>query len=501
MNALLILGASRVFVVYFLVMSAVSTSVCADQFVLFDETFTFEKKDAVPTKSHLFVYRDKMSPKTPTDWLAPVDYRNGTVHVRMEVIEKPVGDVPTVWSLCYGANQGRDQNYGCVGSPSYTKKGVYEKDVSMNEFWKNDAIVWSEGIRHVSLVIKRAGAGGKTHAHRQPDLSEFFPTKIRVTMVQVSKDDVYDPAEAANEIHASKIFEGEPEMLLEHGAGEGPVWHSSLGLLTSGDGDINRRGLDGSTSVFVKHAGSNGLLFDRQGRLVVCGSKSRRIFRYSIDGSVEILADAFDGHRFNQPNDLSIDSKNRIYFTDPKYGARDEMEMVDGDEKKIEGVYRIDTDQSVTRIITHQVDRPNGLIVTPDDRYLYVADNNNGFGGARKLWRFELSRDGSVDLSSQKMIYDWKTTRGPDGMKLDQAGRLYVAAGLNKPHLPQETADPVSAGIYVFSPKGELVQFVNIPRDETTNCAFGGEDGKTLFVTAGGTLWSIRTTTPGYQIQ
>ena len=82
-------------------------------------------------------------------------------------------------------------------------------------------------------------------------------------------------------------------------------------------------------------------------------------------------------------------------------------------------------------------------------------------------------------------------------MKLDALGRLYVAAGLNKPNPPSETADKPTAGIYVFSPEGQLLEFVAIPRDETTNCAFGGEDLKTLFVTSGGSLWSLRTTTPG----
>jgi gluconolactonase len=82
-------------------------------------------------------------------------------------------------------------------------------------------------------------------------------------------------------------------------------------------------------------------------------------------------------------------------------------------------------------------------------------------------------------------------------MKLDSTGRLYVAGGLNKPNLPYETADPATAGIYVFSPDGKLLEFVAIPRDETTNCAFGGDDLKTLFVTAGGTLWSLQVATPG----
>ena len=301
-------------------------------------------------------------------------------------------------------------------------------------------------------------------------------------------------------IAADPVFvpESKPELLQEHGAGEGPAWHPALGLLTSGDGNINLRDKDGKTSVHRKNAGSNGLMFDRQGRLVICEAGHRRVTRIEPDGVVTVLADKYEGRRLNQPNDLTIDSKNRIYFSDPRYGDRADMEIVDAQGRKVEGVYRIDPDGTVTRIIAHEVDRPNGLVVTRDDRFLFVADNNNdSIGGARKLWRFDLKADGSVDPASQKLIHDWKTTRGPDGMKLDSAGRLYVAAGLNKPNLPWETADPPTAGIYVFSPEGQLLEFARIPRDETTNCAFGGEDLKTLFVTAGGSLWSLRTTTPG----
>lgn len=297
------------------------------------------------------------------------------------------------------------------------------------------------------------------------------------------------------------VFTTEPEQVRESGAGEGPVWHPKLGLLTSGDGNINRLDLNGKTSVFRNAAGSNGLLFDRSGRLIVCENRKRRVTRTNADGSISILAKSYKGSRFNQPNDLTIDSQNRIYFSDPQYGDRSEMEMRDANGKFVEGVYRIDPDGSVTRIITHEVDRPNGLIITPDDRYLFVADNNNGPNGSRKLWRFEMTADGTVNPSSQKLMHDWGTTRGPDGMKLDQAGRLYVAAGLNRPHLPQETAKQPTAGIYVFDPSGKLLTFAPIPRDETTNCAFGGKDGKTLFVTAGGSLWKIRTSSPGLLVK
>lgn len=289
-----------------------------------------------------------------------------------------------------------------------------------------------------------------------------------------------------------------PVMLSEQGAGEGPAWHPELGLLTSDGRNIVRRDRNGMTSIYRNDAGSNGLMFDRQGRLVICEAARRRVTRMNADGTVIVLAADYEGKKFNQPNDLTMDSKNRIYFSDPRYGDRTDMEIVDAQGRKVEGVYRIDPDGKVTRVITHEVDRPNGLVVTANDEFLFVADNNNNtVGGARKLWRFGLNSNGTVDVASQKLIHDWKTTRGPDGMKLDSTGRLYVAGGLNKPNLPYETADPATAGIYVFSPDGKLLEFVAIPRDETTNCAFGGDDLKTLFVTAGGTLWSLQVATPG----
>src|SRR5205823_12574540 len=133
-------------------------------------------------------------------------------------------------------------------------------------------------------------------------------------------------------------------------------------------------------------------------------------------GKVTILTEKFDGKRYNNPNDLTIDSKGRIYFSDPRYGSRDGMEIRNKEGRTIEGVYRIDPDNKVTRIIGRELDRPNGVLVSADDRVLYVADNNNDtLGGARKLRRFDLRPDGSVDLASKKLLYDWGTGRGPDG--------------------------------------------------------------------------------------
>lgn len=279
-------------------------------------------------------------------------------------------------------------------------------------------------------------------------------------------------------------------------AGEGPAWDPKLGVLTSGNGHINRLDTAGKSSVHRKDAGTNGLLFDRDGSLLACEPVQRRVTRTTPEGKLTVLTDSFGGKKYNQPNDITVDSKGRVYFSDPRYGPRDGMEQLDKDGKTVEGVYRIDTDGKVHRVIGREVDRANGVLVSADDKFLYVADNNNDTGGARTLWRFDL-KDGEVDVKSKHKVYDWGKGRGPDGLKQDEKGRLYVAGGLNMANPPAEPADDVKGGIYVLSPEGKLLEFLPVPTDEVTNCAFGGEDRKTLYITGGGVLYSIRTTTAG----
>jgi gluconolactonase len=221
------------------------------------------------------------------------------------------------------------------------------------------------------------------------------------------------------------------------------------------------------------------------------------LVRHASNGAVEVLAGRCGGHRFNSPNDLSADSRGRIYFTDPRYGPRSDMEMRDENGKLVEGVYRIDGPGKVTRILSHpEVDRPNGILVSPGDRHLYICDNNNNtHGGARKLLRFDLGTDGAVKPGSRKVIFDWGDGRGPDGMKMDGEGRLYVMAGVNKAN-EFETAG-FKAGCYVLTPSGRLITFIPTAPDEATNCAFGGADRKTLYMTSGNHLWSVPVKTPG----
>jgi hypothetical protein len=172
----------------------------AEQFVLFDVTFTYTKDDAdnsKPSKSHYYVREKQLNPNRPKDWTSPIDYRNGTVHIRTEVLEKPAGGELTTWSICYIPNKGQKNGYGCTGTVVYREKGVYEQDVSMTAFWQNDSIVWSEGIKQMDLVIKD-NSGGSGHAHKRPDSEKFFPTKMRITLVQVSAGSKYDPSLVPN---------------------------------------------------------------------------------------------------------------------------------------------------------------------------------------------------------------------------------------------------------------------------------------------------------------
>lgn len=180
-----------------IILISVSTSIQAEQFVLFDKTFDFEKKDAVPTKSHLRVTLNELSKDMPTNWKSPVNYADGSLYVFIDVLKKPKGSEKTHWSLCYIANKGQNgSSYACASSPHYAETGKFKIVRDMKKLWQKDKVVWEKGIKAVTLVTKasksKSGVKGKAHAHLQPNMDLFFPTKIRVIMVQVSAGDKLD---------------------------------------------------------------------------------------------------------------------------------------------------------------------------------------------------------------------------------------------------------------------------------------------------------------------
>lgn len=248
----------------------------------------------------------------------------------------------------------------------------------------------------------------------------------------------------------------------------------------------------GVLSIFREPSNNaNGLLIDPEGRLIACeGASSQRMgvaqtFKPQLTrtdlrtGKIEILADNYQGKPFVGPNDVTIDSKGRLYFTDLPGGA----------------VYRLDGPGQVSRILAApDIQRPNGIQISPDDRTLYVIEANQAEGGARMIRAFALSADGTA--GRMRVHYNFYPGRSADGMSIDTEGNLYASAGMGQLRGTSETLD-TKAGVYVISPQGKLLKFMPIPEDYITNNAFGGADMKTLYVTAGKTLYRIRTDIAG----
>lgn len=237
----------------------------------------------------------------------------------------------------------------------------------------------------------------------------------------------------------------------------------------------------GKTTAFRDPSGrSNGLKFDSQGRLIACEGANtgggRRISVTEKDGAVKALADKFEGKQFNSPNDLTLDAKGRVYFSDPRYV---------GDEKREldhESVYRVDPDGRVTRIIS-DVTKPNGLVISPDGKTLYVAESNSDKKKPRELRAYPLHADGTVGAG--KKLYDFGAERGIDGMTAAADGTVVATAGSKD-----------AGGIYFFSPDGKKLAFLKTPEDPN-NCCFGGADKKTLYITAGKSLYRVQLTIAG----
>jgi len=256
----------------------------------------------------------------------------------------------------------------------------------------------------------------------------------------------------------------------------------------------------GEIVVFRTNSGrTNGNAFDARGRLVSCegfglgpGGRRRVVRTDMKTGLTSVLTDRYQGKRYNSPNDLCIDGQGRTWFTDPCYGDRGHMEM------NVEGVYRIDANGRVTRVLGQpEVQRPNGIATAPDGNTLYVVDSNDDEGGNRKIWAFDISEKGN--LSNRRLIYDFHQGRGGDGMRVDLNGNLWVAAGIQRPRPPGEVID-IPQGVYVFSPRGDLLGRIPIPEDYVTNLAFGGPERKTLYITAGKSIYKVAVTVPGYAV-
>ncbi len=251
---------------------------------------------------------------------------------------------------------------------------------------------------------------------------------------------------------------------------EGPVPAADGTILFS---DIGNRIMQydprtGRTRVFRADSGrSNGMMFDARGRLVVCEGANtggrRRISITLPNGSVQTLADRFEGKRFNSPNDVAVAPSGRVYFTDPRYVGNEPREL------DFEGVFVIQPDRTV-KVATRDVEKPNGILVSSDGTTVYVSDNNGQ--GRRELLAFAVAPDGT--LRDKRVLWRFAAgERGIDGMTLDEEGNIYASA-----------ASGEAAGIYVFSPQGQPLAWIPTP-GAPTNCVFGiGPEARVLYITA-----------------
>jgi gluconolactonase len=247
---------------------------------------------------------------------------------------------------------------------------------------------------------------------------------------------------------------------------------------------------DKQLSVFSSTANaSNGLRFMMNGDLLACEGGSGMLVRIDVGtGRKTVIADRFNGKSLQAPNDLDFDSNGRVYFSS-------RTGRPDPEKQNMKSVFRVDPDGRIFQLLTEpQVQMPNGVAVSPDETTLYVIETNSKENGNRKILAFDLHADGTID--NPRTVIDFHPGRSGDGMCVDAEGNLYVAAGLHELRHSAETLD-TRPGIHVISPDGELLAYRRTPQDTITNCTFGGDDLKTLYVTAGPYLMSARTSIPG----
>lgn len=286
---------------------------------------------------------------------------------------------------------------------------------------------------------------------------------------------------------------------------EGPVWYQNQLLFSDiPDNTIYSWTAKSGAKVFAKDTGylgktpfkghepgSNGMAVDGNGHLTIAAHARRQVYRLNGDAyndGLTVLADQYQGKALNSPNDLTYKSDGSLYFTDPPYGLETQSDKDPKKQLKANGVYRIANaaqqsanrtpDHSALQLVVSDLPRPNGVIFSPDEKYLYVSNSE-----PQKIWmRYRVQADGSV--TDGKVFFDaTKDPRvgNPDGMAVDEEGHLYAAA---------------PGGVWIFSPEGEHLVTLDIP-EKVGNVTFGGEDYKTLFITASDKVYSVQVSIPG----
>lgn len=261
---------------------------------------------------------------------------------------------------------------------------------------------------------------------------------------------------------------------------EGPLWHPRDRYLLFSDmpGDIIRRwsARDGIQTFRSPCNKSNGLTWDRQGRLLACEHASSRVSRTEADGTISTVASHYQGQELNSPNDIVVASDGAIYFSDPTYGRMEYYGLKRDVVLGFRGVYRISPEGGPPQLLADDFGQPNGLCFSLDERRLFINDTERGH-----IRVFDRKADGSLTDAGV-----WAETKGegngaPDGMKIDSAGNLYSCG---------------PGGLHVFAPSGDCLGVIRTP-EVAANFCWGDDDLRSIFITASTSLYRIRVKTPG----
>jgi len=248
---------------------------------------------------------------------------------------------------------------------------------------------------------------------------------------------------------------------------EGPVWNDTLGLLFSDlSGDkVYKWTEDDSISIFLNpSSNSNGLTYDLEGHLILAQTGLRRVTRRESGGSLTSLADTFNGKKLNSPNDLAVKSDGAIFFTDPPFNIPPGQQQ----ELTFAGIFRISPTGEL-QLLDSTLNLPNGICFSPDETKLYVNNSQ-----ARIIYVWDIIDDSTI--ANKREFARINPTGYADGMKVDSSGNLFCTGPL---------------GVWVFSPEGDLLDTILVPINPT-NCNWGNEDRKTLYITAGNSVYRIR---------
>jgi len=248
---------------------------------------------------------------------------------------------------------------------------------------------------------------------------------------------------------------------------EGPVWNDTLGLLFSdlSGNKVYKWTEDDSISIFLNpSSNSNGLTYDLEGHLILAQTGLRRVTRRESGGSLTSLADTFNGKKLNSPNDLAVKSDGAIFFTDPPFNIPPGQQQ----ELTFAGIFRISPTGEL-QLLDSTLNLPNGICFSPDETKLYVNNSQ-----ARIIYVWDIIDDSTI--ANKREFARINPTGYADGMKVDSSGNLFCTGPL---------------GVWVFSPEGDLLDTILVPINPT-NCNWGNEDRKTLYITAGNSVYRIR---------